>query len=833
MNATALFALVLIFVITVGLEIVLFRVWRARKNPPPRPKSPPADNHITTLNVTRRKNPLPRGAKVRVISLNPVALPTPVEPALPGTRPFPRVWPTWQIPPRVRGAIAGLSSKLSVRWHPRAEVILLSTALVLYLVTRFVGLDRYPVYFNGDEAIHTVYANQLIEEKGMAEGNTFLPTYFKNGPKYNLSLSVYVQVLPTLLFGKSILATRATSILLTLIPAAVVAFMVRDFLKLPYSWSATLLLAGIPVWFLHSRTAFETVLSVSMYAGFLYFYLRYRLDQPKYLYPALIFGALTFYAYSPAQLIIVACGFFLLIFDLRYHLKHWQTAVGGLALLVILALPYIRFRLQVTEAITEHLRELGSYWLEPLPLQEKLAKFSAIYLNGLSPAYWYTPNFQDLPRHQMGPYSHILRITLPFAVLGLALAFRATLPSVHGSPRLKAVLQFNRWRTPWQKRLRTLAKWWNDKGPEEARVAYRTILLALFIAPLPATLAQIGATRILTFVLPITLLTAAGLIACLQWLETRVTVSLPELKASFRPVLATIVLLGLSVGLGRFTADAVINGPLWHQDYGFGGMQFGAPGLFDKIKKYLATYNAVQIILTPDWANNADFLSIFFLDDPFDIEMFSADSLLIADRTLLPNHIVVLTPEEYERIRLSNKFKSVEVLDTLDYPNGKPGFYFLHLVYADNLAEILEQEQEARRVLVEDSFELDGQTVQVRHSVLDMGEIAQLFDGNGETFVRTEESNPAVFELTFAEPRPIQEIALVVGADKTQLTFTLITAPGEPPIEITQIVDGRDLPREKVINFGQTYTVQTLRIEALLVENGEPAHVHLWDIWLR
>ncbi|HNB51222.1 MAG TPA: glycosyltransferase family 39 protein [Anaerolineales bacterium] len=831
MNATALFALLLIFLITIGLEVLLFRFWQARKNPPQRPKAPLSNNPITTFDVTRRKNSLPRRAEVRVVPLNPVVRPTPVERTLPGI--LPRAWPTWQIPPRVRGAIARVSSTLSVRWHPRAEVLLLSAALVLYLATRFIGLDRYPVYFNGDEAIHTVYANQLIVDKGMAEANTFLPTYFKNGPKYNLSLSVYVQVLPTLLFGKSILATRATSILLTLIPATVVALMMRDFLKLPYGWSASLLLAVVPVWFLHSRTAFETVLSVSMYAGFLYYYLRYRLDQPQYLYPALIFGALTFYAYSPAQLIIVACGFFLLIFDLRYHMKHWQTAVGGLALLVILALPYIRFRLQVTDAITEHLRELGSYWLEPISFEEKMAKFFAIYWNGLSPAYWYTPNFQDLPRHQMGPYSQILRITLPFAVLGLGLAFRAILPSFHGSPWLKGALQFNRWTVPWQVRARTLAKGWNNKGSEETRIAYRTILLALFIAPLPATLAQIGVTRILTFVLPITLLTAVGLIACLQWLEARVTSWLPELRPLFQPILGLTLFLGLSWGLGTFTADAVRNGPLWYQDYGFGGMQFGAPGVFEKIKKYLASYNAVQIILTPDWANNADFLTLFFLDNAYDIEMFSGDSLLLADRTLMPNHIVILTPEEYERIHTSNKFKSVDVIDTLDYPNGKPGFYFLHLVYADNLDEILEQEREARRVLVDDSFQLDGQTVQIRHSVLDMGEIAQLFDGDNETFVRTAESNPAVFELTFTEPRPIQEIALVVGADKTQLTFTITTVSGEPPIEITQTVDGRDLPREKVINFGQTYTVQTLRIEALLVENGEPAHVHLWDIWLR
>jgi hypothetical protein len=798
MLARALLPLAVILFITLALETFIFWQWRKRKRARARALSPPP-LPPTSLNVHHGETPLPRGGPTRVVELTPVAAHVDMEPGL---------WATYWG--SVWSRLARPLPALSLRAQPNAAILFFCAALVLYLATRFIGLAWYPVYFHGDEAIHTVYANQLIREKGMVE-NVFLPTYFKNGPKYNLSLSVYLQVLPTLLFGKAIAVTRGTSILLTLIPAVVVAWIVRDFLKLPYWWVTTLLFSVVPVWFLHSRMAFETVLAVSMFAGFLYFYLRYRLENPKSLYAALIFGALTFYAYSPAQIVIVVSGTFLLVFDLRYHLKHWKITASGLVLLAILVLPYVRFRLQVTDPIEAHLRDIESFWIQEIPLTEKLARFWAGYGQALSPGYWYFYHQQDLPRHQMGQYGNLLRITLPFALLGVLLAVKSVLGKLLPGP------------------LQMLG----EDEREPARIAYRTLLLALFVAPLPATLAQIGNTRVLTFVLPITILTAAGLITLLQWLENHLRRLLPEFQAAVRPALAWSAFAGLGLGLVFFTGDALRNGPFWHQEYGFGGMQYGAPQVFEKIEDYLASYYHIQVVLTPDWANGSDFLTSYFLDDPYAIEMFSADSLLIADRTLEPNHVVILTPEEYEKISASNKFKSIEVLETLAYPNGKPGFYFLHLAYADNLQQILEEEQASRRVLAEGTLTLDGQTVPVRYSQLDMGVIAQLFDGNEETFIRTAGANPAIFELTFPSPRPLREVTLVIGAALTELTFHLTTQPGEPPLEFTQIVDGRDLPREKVINFGATYPVQTLQIEVRLVENGEPAHVHLWDLWLR
>jgi hypothetical protein len=88
-------------------------------------------------------------------------------------------------------------------------------------------------------------------------------------------------------------------------------------------------------------------------------------------------------------------------------------------LVLLVAVPYLRFRWESDFDPQAHLSILGSYWMQPLPLGEKLARFWKEYIYGLSPAYWFFPNEHDLARHLMKGYGHIARIWLPFAALGL------------------------------------------------------------------------------------------------------------------------------------------------------------------------------------------------------------------------------------------------------------------------------------------------------------------------------------------------------------------------------------------------------------------------------
>ena len=92
---------------------------------------------------------------------------------------------------------------------------LFALALGTYLLTRLIGLDRFPIYFFSDEAVQTVQAESFIRNGWTNSAGEFLPTYFQNGPFWNLSVSVYLQVIPYLLLGKSIFVNRAVSVLVT------------------------------------------------------------------------------------------------------------------------------------------------------------------------------------------------------------------------------------------------------------------------------------------------------------------------------------------------------------------------------------------------------------------------------------------------------------------------------------------------------------------------------------------------------------------------------------------------------------------------------------------
>ena len=95
-----------------------------------------------------------------------------------------------------------------------------------------------------------------------------------------------------------------------------------------------LVLAITPAWFLHSRTAFETVMMVSFYACFLCAYLLYRYRDPRYLYAALLFGAATFSSYTNGQGVMLISGVLLLLTDWRYHLSQKRRLILGAALVL-------------------------------------------------------------------------------------------------------------------------------------------------------------------------------------------------------------------------------------------------------------------------------------------------------------------------------------------------------------------------------------------------------------------------------------------------------------------------------------------------------------------
>jgi hypothetical protein len=678
---------------------------------------------------------------------------------------------------------AGLQA-LARRIALPAGMVFFGLSVVIYLLTRLVGLADFPIYFFADEAVQTVLAADLFRDNFFDYDKVFLPTYFRNVYQYNLSVSVYLQLLPYLFFGKSVLVTRGVSVLVSLLVPLSVGLALRDIYKVPYWWAGGLVVSLAPAWFLHSRTAFETVLATSLYATFLYLYLLYRHRSPRYLYAVLILAALTFYSYSPAQLYLGVTAILLLISDARYHWQNRQLAVRGGLLLLLLALPYLRFRFQHSLAVDEHLRQLGSFWVsDDLTTQEKLGRYLREYLYGLSPGYWFVPNEQDLSRHVMFGYGHLIRATMPFMVLGLVLTLK-----------------------------------------EIRQPGYRVLLAAFIAAPAGAALVQIGITRMLVFIVPASLLITLGISQTLVWLER---IRLP------RRVLATGLFLLLSFGNASMLGDALINGPTWYENYGLHGMQYGARQVFGALKDYLEIAPRTDVVFSHTWANGTDLLARFFLADPLPLEMISIEAYLQEARPIEDETLFVLPEYEYRKAFESGKFTDFRVQQMIYYPNGQPGFYFVQMRYVDQIDEILAAERAARAELLEGTVSLADEPVQVRYSMLDMGEVESVFDGDDFSVARTLEANPFVLEVSFPEPRLLNGFDIIIGAANGELRIYLYSSQDAEPIEVVRPFAGSVENPTATVSFDEAITAQVVQIEVHDHTQGEIGHVHVWELVFR
>ncbi|MCC6300261.1 MAG: glycosyltransferase family 39 protein [Anaerolineales bacterium] len=726
-------------------------------------------------------------------------------------------------------------------------------AVALYLVTRLVGLDRYPVYFFTDEAFQTQAMADLITLKYRNEEGTLLPAYFGNG----MGLTVYLQWIPLALFGKSALVTRAVSAAITTLAAVAVGVILRSTFNLKYWWSGTLFLAMTPAWFLHSRTAFETAVFVTFYAAALCSYLLYRYRSPRYVYLTVFFAALAFYSYNPAQLVVPVTGLALLASDWRYHWENRRAAIGAGLLLALLAIPYLRFRFDHPNSPGELLHLLGSYLVSDMPLAEKIRVYVSEYFFGLSAWYWYIPNDRDQIRHIMKDYGHIMIATLPFTLIGLAHILRNLRDS-----------------------------------------ANRAILVVMLVSPIGGAMVQIGITRSLMFAVPAALLAALGLDHILHWIQDpagalkgannaarpngkRILASLGILLAGAilagafkqpidRVASAALALLLAFHGLGvfdklkqglsrvgglagwkipqralslavfialaganvRLLTDALTNGPYWWPQYA--ELQYGAFQIYDIIEEYHQERPEAKIIFTSAWANGADVLNRFFLGIPPWLNGGSIEGYIQRKFPIDENTTFIMAPWEFDLATQSDRLTGIRVERIVPYPDGSPAFYFVRLRYVDHIDEIFAAEQAARAVLREGTVTIDGQEVGVRFSYLDAvsqtDTIRLLFDDDPYTYAKTFEANPFIIELTFPESRTLGGFSITVGSANVQIAIMARATPDSEPVALT--FEGKGTEDEPTLSFDfpQPVEAQWLHLELLDPYSPPPAQIHIWKL---
>lgn len=656
-------------------------------------------------------------------------------------------------------------------------------ALILYLVVMFTGLTVYPAHFSCDEAVSTVNAARLMSNNLRDENNVLLPTFTKNDGQYSLSATVYLAALPYLLLGPSVWVVRAFNGLIALLGMFWLARLLRDRLNLP-EWSLLpLLLAASPAWFFLARTGLETIQLAAFYSGFLYYYARYRFEQPKFLFAALLLGGLAFYAYTPGQVIMIATGLILLVADAPYHWRQRRTTWKGALLLIVLALPLARFILLEPDAYVDRLRMYGSYLAETdLTALQKLGNFLLTYLKTLSPTFWLTAHTDDQHiRYALGTASPLPWTMYLLAALGLFTALRG-------------------WR---------------------ARPELRLPVYALLAAPVGAALtSEITLPRALAVIVPLLLLAALGLSALFNRL-TRF--NLP------RGALTLAAFLLLAAGALANLVGALTEGARWLPSYGLDGTQWGAPQVYAAAKTYLTEHPDQMVKISPNWTFQGDTLRNFFAPDEPAITIRGINDFIQQIDPQLEQNVFVLTAADLQLAIDSQRFEQPEVVATIPYPDGSEGFSFVRLAYRSDIDEIIAAEQAERSRLVETTLTVDGQSARVRHSQFDGGQPANLFDGDLNSLARTGGANPLVVEIDFAAARAISGVTLRAGAEPVTVNVTVFTADGSQKpftVKAGHVEGYKDVP----VDFAETLTAVRVRIELLDDGVPEPANVHLWEI---
>jgi len=264
-------------------------------------------------------------------------------------------------------------------------------------------------------------------------------------------------------------------------------------------------------------------------------------------------------------------------------------------------------------------------------------------------------------------------------------------------------------------------------------------------------------------------------------------------------------------------------------------MQYGAPQVFRAIREELAKSPKTRILTSSTWANNPLEFSRFFLEKNDQARVTFADIHAFNQRKLglAGNELFVMTPGEFQIARGNRKFVLGRPERIIFYPDGRPGFSFVRLRYSENADAVFAAEKGARGKLQQDTAAFDGQSVTVRHSLLDMGSLPALFDGRPETLIRGLEANPFVLEIALPRPRTISKVSLTLGAmDLVHLKFRVTPAEGAVR---TYESSRRNRPFQPRLEFAfpdGPIRASQLRIEITEANAGEASHIEVRELRL-
>ncbi|MEA2625038.1 MAG: hypothetical protein QOD06_1083, partial [Candidatus Binatota bacterium] len=465
------------------------------------------------------------------------------------------------------------------------------------------------------------------------------------------------------------------------------------------AWATFAVFATTPLWYLHSRTGFEYVVATSFFLAFALCYLLALREHGAWAIPAAISAAAAFYSYTPARGWVAVGLTLLAIINLPEHLRRWRVSLGAVALLALLLAPALYVQWNRPDVAMKRLEALGFREFRQKPVADQVRQIASNYAQGLDPRFWYTwsgtQNSGPMERHVVAGLPQLPPWTAPFAAIGLG-----------------AVL------------LRL------------GRVEHRT-LLALVIASLSsASLVGFNNARAMPVGVLLLVLSLIGL--------GRVW-SLVARRAAVERVAALGLAAALAVNAVLFQTYVFDSARYAYADYGFYGVQMGAPEVFRWIARHHQEYRRIRV---SHGAFNAAYIFI-----PFYLRGEAARKTTVddfgtfcrADARLPADVLYVASVGTFDELRSRACPVRERVVATIPDLRGQPLFRMSRLERAPDFADWLLREQRVRETPVRETVRHRGGPIEIEHSALDIGEAQAIFDGDLATLARSAGVNPARF----------------------------------------------------------------------------------------
>ncbi len=136
-----------------------------------------------------------------------------------------------------------------------------------------------------------------------------------------------------------------------------------------------------------------------------------------------------------------------------------------------------------------------------------------------------------------------------------------------------------------------------------------------------------------------------------------------------------------------------------------------------------------------------------------------------------------------------------------------------------------------RLELVENELTVNGETVRIAYSSLDIGKVIHLFDHNTETLVRGREANPFVLNFEFPAPRSISGLVMDFGHMDFVLRIHVYgTGEGQPVLYESEYRNQPPEPHVDVSFVNGPEVVSRLYIEIEQLNPPDEPHIHVREV---